>query len=424
MTVEDPPQGNAAASQPTLLVQHPFLNVLTGEEIAAITGSLEPAEFAPGTIFVREGAPGDCAYILLTGSVEVIKALGTADERSFGLRGPGDTIGEMSLLDPDEPRSASVRTVTQVEALVITRDDLESLLLQFPQVSLQLLRNFSRRLRTSENATIRDLQEKNSRLNQAYLELKAAQQKIVEQEVLAHELAQAKRIQLRMLPAALPSYGGAVVGAAIRAARSVGGDLYDVFNLGPDRLGFAIGDVSGKGMPAALYMALVSSLLRAEAGQDAAPETVVRRVNKHLCERDMDDMFVTLLYCELDLHTRCLHTVRAGHEHPLLWAGTQLIQPPTPGRAMPLGIVADPRLELQNIVLPPAATFILYTDGVTDAIDDTSRPFGRARLVETVARNLHLGAQALCDTVVNTVLAYHGIMPQFDDVTLLVLKLD
>jgi len=413
-----------AGGQPTLLVQHPFLNVLTDEQIAALTGSLERAAFPPGTTFVREGAPGDCAYILLAGSVEVIKALGTADERSFGLRGPGDTIGEMSLLDPDEPRSASVRTVTPVEALVITRDDLEALLLQFPQASLQLLRNFSRRLRTSENATIRDLQEKNSKLNQAYLELKAAQQKIVEQEVLAHELAQAKRIQLRMLPAALPAYPGAQIGAAIRAARSVGGDLYDVFNLGPARLGFAIGDVSGKGMPAALYMALVSSLLRAEAGQGASPETVVRRVNHHLCARDMDDMFVTLLYCELDLHTRCLQTVRAGHEHPLVWTQSQLVRPATAGRAMPLGIVDTPRLEIQDIILPSAATFVLYTDGVTDAIDENTQPFGRARLVETVEHNLHLGAQALCDCVVNTVLAYHGVMPQFDDVTLLVLRLD
>jgi phosphoserine phosphatase RsbU/P len=273
---------------------------------------------------------------------------------------------------------------------VITRADLESLLLQFPQMSVQLLRNFSRRLRTSENATIRDLQEKNSRLNQAYLELKAAQQKIVAQEVLAHELAQAQRIQLRMLPAALPAYKGADIGAAIHAARSVGGDLYDVFNLGPDRLGLAIADVAGKGMPAALYMALVSSLLRAEAGQGAPPETVVRRVNKHLCERDMDDMFVTLLYAELDLRTRCLHTVRAGHEYPLLWTGSQQARPPAGGRAMPLGIVDNPRLEIQDFVLPPAATFILYTDGVTDAIDEHS----------------------------------HGIMPQFDDVTLLVLRLE
>lgn len=424
MTVESTPQLHAAAGQPTLPVQHPFLSVLTSEEAAAVTGSLARAAFAPGTIFVREGMPGDCAYILLAGSVEVVKALGTADERSFGLRGPGDMIGEMSLLDPDETRSASVRAVTPVTALIVTSQHLEPLLQQFPALSLQLLRNLSRRLRTSENATIRDLQEKNSRLNQAYLELKAAQQKIVEQEVLAHELAQAKRIQLRMLPAALPSYPSAKIGAAIRAARSVGGDFYDVFNLGPDRLGLAIGDVSGKGMPAALYMALVSSLLRAEAGQDAAPETVVRRVNKHLCERDMDDMFVTLLYCELDLRTRCLHTVRAGHEHPLLWAGSQLVPPVAAGRAMPLGLIDDPRLEIQDILLPPAATFILYTDGVTDAIDENSRPFGRTRLVETVARNLHLGAQALCDTVVNTVLAYHGIMPQFDDVTLLALQLD
>jgi serine phosphatase RsbU (regulator of sigma subunit) len=360
----------------------------------------------------------------MSGTVEVLKALDTEDERSFGLRGPGDTIGEMSLLDVEANRSASVRAMTAVEALIVTRQDLDKLLVQYPKLNRQLLRTFSRRLRNSENATIRDLQAKNKRLNDAYTELKAAQQKLIAQEVLAQELAHAQRIQLQMLPASLPRYAGIDVGAAICAARSVGGDLYEVIGLGADRLALAIGDVAGKGIPAALYMGLVSSLLRAEAQQGATPEEVVRRINRHLCERDMDSMFVTLLYCELDLSTRILQVVRAGHEHPLLWVGRALVALATGTRSTPLGLIDNPFLDVQEFVLPPGSTFVMYTDGVIDAIDEEKVPFGRIRLLEKVERGLTLGAQELCDTVVQSVLAYHGIMPQFDDVTMVVVHLE
>ncbi|MBK8047512.1 MAG: SpoIIE family protein phosphatase [Anaerolineales bacterium] len=124
-----------------------------------------------------------------------------------------------------------------------------------------------------------------------------------------------------MLPARLPRLSEVDIGAKLLAARAVGGDLYEVIRLDEDRLGFAIGDVSGKGIPAALYMALVSSLLRSEAKAGTAPADVVAHINQHLCERDMESMFVTLLYCDLDRRTRILRCVRAGHEHPMLWAG-------------------------------------------------------------------------------------------------------
>ena len=218
----------SGARRLALLSKHPFLSTLSIEEIDAITRDLPRVQFAPGALFVREGEPGECAYILFNGTVEIFKALGTPDERSFGLRGLGDVIGEMSLVDPGQPRSASVRAQNAVEALVVDRERFHALLLQYPQLSVALLGTLSRRLRTSENATIRDLQTKNQELSQAYQELKAAQEKIVEQEVLARELAHAQRIQLQMLPATLPSIPGVDMGAAIQAARSVGGDLYEV----------------------------------------------------------------------------------------------------------------------------------------------------------------------------------------------------
>ena len=407
-----------------LLSKHPFLSTLSIEEIDAITRDLPRVQFAPGALFVREGEPGECAYILFNGTVEIFKALGTPDERSFGLRGPGDVIGEMSLVDPGQPRSASVRAQNAVEALVVDRERFHALLLQYPQLSVALLGTLSRRLRTSENATIRDLQTKNQELSQAYQELKAAQEKIVEQEVLARELAHAQRIQLQMLPATLPSIPGVDMGAAIQAARSVGGDLYEVMRLGTDRLAFAIGDVSGKGIPAALYMALVSSLLRSEAREEVDPETVVRRINLHLSERDMESMFVTLLYGEADLRDRRLRLVRAGHERPLLWSGQNAVPLTGASRAVPLGLVIDPPLDVIEIDIPAGATLLLYTDGVTDAIDESATPFGRARLIETVERNVSLPAQALCNAIVSAVLAHQGTMPQFDDVTVLALHLD
>jgi serine phosphatase RsbU (regulator of sigma subunit) len=421
-----PDSGRAASDgeRSTPLRHHPLFDALSSTEIERLIRRLRRVAFAPSTVFVHEGEPGDCVYVLVTGSVEILKALDTPEERSFGLLGPGDILGEMSLLDPDQPRSASVRCRSAVEALVITREDFDELLAEHPGLSLDLLRIQSQRLRSSENATIHDLQAKNQELRAAYRELEAAQEQLVEQAVLARELAQAQRIQLQMLPARLPDYPGVAFGAAIRAARSVGGDLYEVIGLDAERVALVIGDVAGKGMPAALYMALVSSLLRAEARPGVRPETVVRRVNRHLFDRDMDSMFVTLLYCQLNLRTRRLQLVRAGHERPLLWIGQEPAPLAEGGRALPLGLVAEPVLDVQKVTLPAAATFLTFTDGVTDAMDQANQPFGRSRLIETVAGNLQLSAQPLCDAIMAAVLEHQGAMPQFDDVTLLALRLD
>lgn len=408
---------------PALLAHHPFFQALTLDAIDALTRSLPSATFAPSTVFVREGEPGDCGYLLVSGTVEVLKALGTDDERSFGLRKPGEIIGEMSLIDPDERRSASVRAQESVTARIITRQDFDALLESSPQLSRYLLHLLSHRLRSSENATIRDLQAKNRALGQAYLDLQIAQEKLVEQEALARELAHAQRIQLQMLPTVLPQVAGAEIGAAIRAARSVGGDFYDVIRLDDDRLAFVIGDVAGKGIPAALYMALASSLVRAEAVQNADPETVVRCVNRHLVERDMESMFVTLLYAEVNLRTRVLRLVRAGHEHPLLWEGERLIVPADAQRSMPLGLVETPLLDVRTVTLAAGATLLMYTDGITDAIDVHAQPFGKSGLLTLVAANLSLPVQALCEAIDDAVRAYQGSMPQFDDVTSLVVRL-
>jgi sigma-B regulation protein RsbU (phosphoserine phosphatase) len=207
------------------------------------------------------------------------------------------------------------------------------------------------------------------------------------------------------------------------AARMVGGDFYDVFPLGPDSLGVVIGDVSGKGMPAALFMALVSSLLRAEAMRgDTTPEQALRIVNRHLLSRDAHSMFVTVLYGVLCRETSEFAFVRAGHELPLLLGADGALLTPAMGRGHPLGLFPNPMLDVQTVRLPPGGTLLLYTDGVNEAMDAHSQLFGIERIVAAVRGAREASAQQLCDQLVQAVTDYRGLAAQADDITLLAVR--
>jgi len=286
-----------------------------------------------------------------------------------------------------------------------------------------MLRVLSVRLRESHDIAIRDLHEKNVRLTQAYADLQAAQARIIEQETLERELRLARETQESMLPRALPRLAGLDIGARMVAARMVGGDFYDVFPLGPDRLGVVIGDVSGKGMPAALFMALVSSLLRTEALRgDTTPEQVLRIVNRHLLSRDARSMFVTLLYGVLGRETREFAFVRAGHEMPLLLDAAGTLLTPEMGRGHALGLFLNPVLDIQAVQLPAGGTLLLYTDGVNEAMDAHGQLFGSERIVAAMRGARQASAQQLCDQIVQVVTEYRGLAAQADDITLVAVR--
>ena len=212
-------------------------------EIDALAASLHQTTYPAQTILFREGDHGDNFYIVLDGSIAIVKALETEDERLLALRGPGEFVGEMSLLESDGLRTASVRAQTDTTVLEVTRADFDTLLHRYPTIAYTMLRVLSTRLRTSQDATIHDLQEKNRRLARAYSDLQAAQEQLIEQETLARELELARGIQESMLPQQLPELAGFDVGARMVPARMVGGDFFDIIPLGPDTLGIVIGDV-------------------------------------------------------------------------------------------------------------------------------------------------------------------------------------
>lgn len=400
----------------------PLLAKLSDAELEALADALVSTHVERGAVLFSEGEIGEHFYVVLNGAIAIIKSLGTPDERLISVRGIGDFVGEMSLLNGDGRRTASVRVESDAEVLVLTRKDFDMLLHRHPDTAYEMLQVMSARLRESHNATIRDLHEKNNRLARAYEELQAAQAQIIEQETLLRELQLASDIQQNMLPRTLPEPPGFAIAACMIPARMVGGDFYDVFPLDDHRFGIVVGDACGKGIPAALYMALTSSLLRAEATRGASPEATLRMLNRHLFSRNEQGMFVTVIYGVLDCATNEFSYVRAGHEYPLLWDANGAPLPLPKSSGHPIGLFPDPLLDCQSIVLPPGSAVLLYSDGVPDAQNAARELFGHERLTTAALADPDVTAGQLCDRLCARVMAYQGEAPQADDITLLTIR--
>lgn len=386
-------------------------------EIQQLADSLRTVEFQSQSIVMREGERGNRFYIVLSGEIEIIKAMDTPEERLLGTRGAGEYIGEMSLLNPDGLRTASVRATAATQMLEMTRDDFDALLHRNPLFAYEMVRVQSQRLAEAHNTTIRDLREKNRQITQAYEELKAAHLQIVEKEKLEHELAVARQIQQSILPQTLPHLDRFDFGARMEATRAVGGDFYDLVALDDQRVGIAIADVSDKGVPAAIFMALTRSLLRSEASREPSPVQVLQNVNRQLLDMNESNMFVTVLYGVLDQATREFHYARAGHDPPLQIDPDGNGIEPKIQSGMFLGIFPTPPIDEERLTLASGSTLLIYTDGVTDQINIHNEFFGLDRLRQSIQQQRALSAQRLCDRLFETLRDYRGSADQSDDVT-------
>ncbi len=407
-----------------LVRQVPLFAGLRGAEIGFLASILRVVECPVGTLLFREGDPGDRFYLIIDGEIEVVKALGTSDERTIAIRRAGEFFGEMSLFEPEGRRTASVIVRSPLRLLEMARTDFDILLQHRPALGYEMVRVLSLRLSESHNTTIADLREKNRQLAEAYEELKAAQAQIVEKERLEKELETASWIQQSILPSTLPQRAGFDFGAFLMPARAVGGDLFDFIPLSNQRLGVVIGDVSDKGVPAAIFMALTYSLLRAEAGRRTSPARVLQAANQHLLSMNDAGMFVTVLYGVLNFRDRQFTYARAGHELPMhLSPEGEIVMPPR-GLGQPLGLFEAPLLDEQSVSLEPGATLLMYTDGATDLTDAQDHRFGLERL-QAVAQASRSGtAQAFCERVWSALDAYRGSGSQFDDIALIAIRVE
>jgi serine phosphatase RsbU (regulator of sigma subunit) len=401
-----------------LIHRVPLFASLPHDAVHNLEATLSQVELPAGELVFREGEPGDCFYILLEGEVEIIKAHGLEGARRLAIRGSGEFIGEMGLLVKDGLRTATVISRTPVNLLRVTQEDFNRLLQQWPDLAREMLRELSFRLRETDNILIRDLQEKNRELAKAYEELKAAQAQIIQKEMLERELQMARKIQRSILPRTLPRPADYDFGAHMEPARAVGGDFFDIISLNQDNYAVVIGDISDKGVPAAIFMALTRSLLRAKASRAVSPRKVLQRVNRLLLEMNEEGMFATVIYGVLHRERKEFTYARAGHEPPLLFtAKGERITPPV-SKGQPLGLFSNPLIDEQSLAIPPAGMLLLYTDGAVDAVDPAGNFFGLEKLIQTVRANLHSSAQDLCDRVLDEVHHHQRETAQADDITL------
>ncbi|MCM2465514.1 SpoIIE family protein phosphatase [Methanoculleus oceani] len=243
-----------------------------------------------------------------------------------------------------------------------------------------------------------------------------------EKERIAKELEIAKEIQQSILPESAPVLPGFDLAGFNLSAREVGGDFYDYIPVGEGCWGVEIADVSGKGVPAALFMALSRTLVRASASQNLDPAGSILEANRYICMDSKTSMFVTLFYGILDTRKRTFSYVNAGHNPPLLFRAGSSEATLLMGKGIALGIFDEIELELVQLQLNPGDTVVFYTDGVTEATNERDEEYGMERLTALISGLLDRGAREMIDAIVEDVTAHAGNQPQFDDITLVVLK--
>jgi sigma-B regulation protein RsbU (phosphoserine phosphatase) len=400
----------------------PLFASLPAEEISHLQANLSGSVCPAGRVLVHEGHLDDKFYILLEGRVEVVKSLGQPEERVVGVREAGNLLGEMSLFSRDGCHTASVRALTSLRLLKMTRDELKALLHRQPQLAYEIIRLLSQRLEESENITILDLKEKNLRLVEAYEELKNAQKQIIEKEKLEKELEISRQIQQSILPETLPDPQGYEFGALMVPARAVGGDFYTFFKLPGNKIGVVVGDVSDKGVPAALFMALSYSLIRAEAVRTRSPVQALQKVNQHLLQMNSMSMYITLVYGILDCKSGEFIFARAGHPSPYLLDGEGRLMTVPVSFSQSLAVFENPPLDEQRLHIPPGGTLLLYSDGVTETMDPHNIEFGLDSLNHTMAATRTRPSQEICKQLWQDVQAHSGDLQQQDDFTTVVIK--
>jgi sigma-B regulation protein RsbU (phosphoserine phosphatase) len=239
------------------------------------------------------------------------------------------------------------------------------------------------------------------------------------------ELSIAAHIQRSMLPSTFPAFphrNEFDIYAVMHPAKEVGGDFYDYFFLDDDHLCLVVGDVSGKGVPAALFMSVTKYLIEAAVGMDDPPDRALARVNRHLADNNESCMFVTIFMGILNVKTGEFLYANAGHNPPLLWDGDREPSFLNPPGGPVVGIMDDAVFTMDRLTFTPGTVLLAYTDGVTEAFSAEGSAFSDERLLESVAPVRQQSVKDITDALLAAITSFCVGAPQADDITVLALR--
>jgi serine phosphatase RsbU (regulator of sigma subunit)/anti-sigma regulatory factor (Ser/Thr protein kinase) len=351
--------------------------------------SMNRETFRKGDVLFKAGDRADKMYYVTRGSLRLPEFGKVVKE--------GDVIGEMGILSPFLARTASAVCEEDLEAYTIGKEDVTRLFNTNPALAFQIVHLCIKRL-------IENLR--------AETEAK---------ERIQSELRIARDIQAGMLPRIFPPFPERRefdIFAVMEPAKEVGGDFYDFFLIDRQRLGVVIGDVSGKGVPAALFMAICKTLLKTEALRGLPPSEVLDRVNRTLIPDNDSLMFVTVSLFILDLATGEMQWANGGHPPALVGAGPGRYDFLTGPSGTVLGAVETGAFETRNRRLLPGDIVFLYTDGMTEAMDAEQRLFSDARLKDALNGTREKEPEGLIRRMRAAVQDFVRETPPSDDITM------
>jgi phosphoserine phosphatase RsbU/P len=237
---------------------------------------------------------------------------------------------------------------------------------------------------------------------------------------LERDLAMARELQFRLLPQSQPKLPNLEVAAKFSPARAIGGDLYDFIPYSQSRMAFVIGDISGKGAPAAIYAALVSGILRSHAPMEPSPSEMLAAVNYSLAERRIDGQFCSLIYAVWDDTSRTLHVSNSGLPRPIYChkGKTQLIE----ATGLPLGLFDDAEYDEFTFQAEPDDLFVFFSDGILDATNRAGELFGRSRLEKIISGCADNSAESIVNSVFKAAGEHAAGVSAFDDETVVAIR--
>jgi sigma-B regulation protein RsbU (phosphoserine phosphatase) len=237
---------------------------------------------------------------------------------------------------------------------------------------------------------------------------------------LEKDIAMAREVQLRLLPPEAPSHPHADMAVRFLPARTIGGDLYDFLDYGPNRTAIVLGDVSGKAAPAALFAALVSGIMRAAAAQQPDPAKMLALLNDALQERKLDSQYVTMLFALWNDDNQTLQVANSGAVQPVFCrAGESL---PVKAEGFPLGMFADVTYEEFSVATQPGDAIVFVSDGILDAENEKEEMYGQDRLSGLLCASRDLPAAEIAEAILDDVSRFQGSEDRFDDETIIALR--
>lgn len=271
------------------------------------------------------------------------------------------------------------------------------------------------------------------RLTESFIYMRTALKKYIKElteavatkERMESELKIAHDIQMSIVPRAFPAFSDRTefdIYAILVSAKEVGGDFYDFFLIDDNHLCFVIADVSDKGVPAALFMAMTKSLIKAIAGGTSDPDEILAGVNKQICQENDSGMFITIFCGVLNIKTGEVCYANAGHNPPLVIRGNKEAEFLTGAKASAIGISRDKPFKKEKITLHPQDAIYMYTDGVTEAFNDNKEQFSEERLKNEVLIRAQDSVEELVEATLDEVSSFSAGAPQSDDITIMALR--